>query len=305
MHCGRGDGAVALTNVSMTIRADTLFSALCNEASLFYGDSAVNELIGQARAGAVLFTDTFPFRDDSYYLPVPKMPLDDKVEFDVKNRKAIKALKWLPATEEYFSRFAKYIHTGEAFDSTGLSQSFGEFRTDVKAGTIDDKKQPYEVTAFNFFRGCGLYGVFGYENDGQKALISELIKSIGVSGIGGQVSRGFGSYETEIRDGIDDSAAFLLENIGRKDRYNLLITTALPKNDEMENALEGAWYEVVRRGGFSWSAGTGSVKKNNQFFLASGAMLKNTFEGDVFEVGENERHKIYRYSKPVFLGVEI
>ena len=34
-------------------------------------------------------------------------------------------------------------------------------------------------------------------------------------------------------------------------------------------------------------------------------LLKNKFDGDIFAVGENGSHNIYRYSKPLFLGVDI
>ena len=71
LHCGRGDGAVALTNTAMTLRADTLFSALCNEAALQIGENAVDELAAQCTEGKLLFSDTFPFHQEVLYLPVP------------------------------------------------------------------------------------------------------------------------------------------------------------------------------------------------------------------------------------------
>ena len=68
LHCGRGDGAVDLTNNAMTLKADTLFSALCSEADI---SNCADELISAFKNGDILLSDTFPFYDEQLYLPVP------------------------------------------------------------------------------------------------------------------------------------------------------------------------------------------------------------------------------------------
>lgn len=84
LHCGRGDGAVSLTNTAMTLRADTIFSALCNELACMSDKKEIKEFISLCQDKKLLFSDTFPFHQEDFYLPVPVFPLADGVEFDVK-----------------------------------------------------------------------------------------------------------------------------------------------------------------------------------------------------------------------------
>ncbi|MBQ3692606.1 MAG: type III-A CRISPR-associated RAMP protein Csm4, partial [Clostridia bacterium] len=42
-----------------------------------------------------------------------------------------------------------------------------------------------------------------------------------------------------------------------------------------------------------------------QYFLGSGSVVRRKFEGDVYEVGENGTHTVYRYSKPIFMEVKL
>ncbi len=307
LHCGRGDGAVALTNTAMTLRADTLFSALCNEAALQIGENAVDELAAQCAEGKLLFSDTFPFHQEVLYLPVPLLPLDENAEFDIKNRKAIKAVHWLPACDEYFHRFADYIKSGTMFDCESLTKSFAVFRTDVKACISREQQDtvPFEVGCCEFKAACGLYGIIGYESQEDADTVLKLLKSIGVSGIGGQVSRGFGKFTLQTLDAENPYASFVKESIGQQKNSYMLLTSSLPKPEEMASALEDAYYNLIRRGGLSWSPYADTLKKQTQYYLVSGSMLKHTFDGDVFIVGKNERHDIYRYARPIFLGVDL
>lgn len=307
LHCGRGDGAVSLTNTAMTLRADTIFSALCNEAAMCVGEKAVKELIALTKNEKLCFSDTFPFYGEELYLPVPLCPLDENAKFDVKNRKAIKSVKWLPASDEYFRNFSDYIHSGKMFECTNMQKSFALFRTDVKVclNRNTQNSVPFEVGCCEFNENCGLYGVIGYESEEDAENILKLLKSVGVSGIGGQVSRGFGKFGLQEISAENKSALFIKQSIGtEKDSY-MLLTSSLPKEEELENALDGAYYNIVRRGGFSWSPYVDTFKKQTQYYLVSGSVLKHTFEGDVFCVGENGKHDIYRYSKPIFMGVEL
>ena len=302
LHCGRGDGAVSLTNTSMTLHADTVFSALCNEAALMSSESTVSELITLCKNGKLLFSDTFPFCKDELYLPVPLCPLKDGVTFDVKNRKKIKAVKWLPACEEYFTAFSSYINNGNMFDCTDIITGFTKSRTDVKACIARDgtDTKPFEVSCAVFEENCGLYGIIGYENKEDIKSILKLLESVGISGIGGQTSRGFGKFTLQTAEN-----KFITENINSEKNYYMLMTSSIPKEDEMEKALDDAYYNLIRRGGFSLSPYQNTFKKQTQYYLVSGSVLKNKFDGDVFKVGENGSHDIYRYSKPLFLGVDL
>lgn len=307
LHCGRGNGSVNLTNISMTLKADTIFSALCNEAAIQMGEKSADELVALCRDGKLCFSDTFPFCKDVLYLPVPLIPLDKNAEFDVKNRKAIKAIQWLPASEDHFHSFSDYIKSGTMFDCKDITTSFAVFRTDVKACVSrgDQDTMPFEVGCCEFLDECGLYGIIGYESDEESEFVLRLLESIGICGIGGQISRGYGKFSLQSITNENEFSTFIKDNIRTTKDHYMLLTSSLPGADEMEYALDGAYYDILRRGGLSWSPYTNTTKKQTQYYLVSGSVFEHKFDGDVYIVGNNERHDIYRYSKPVFMGVEL
>lgn len=305
LHCGRGDGAVALTNNSMTLRADTVFSALCNEAAVSSGTEAAEELIMLCKNNRLAFSDTFPYCGGTLYLPLPLCPLDKDAKFDVSRRKEIKSVKWLPAEEKYFEYFYNYIKSGTMFDTSDITKSFADFRTDVKVCVRGEERVPFDVSMCEFKKDCGLYGIIGYESRTELEDVMMLFKGLGLCGIGGQTSRGMGKFDFSVLDENNKYASFIKNNICTNGSSLMLLTTSLPTESEMTSALEGAYYNLLRRGGFSYSPFGETVKKNTQYYLVSGSVLKNSFKGDVCTVGENGAHTLYRYSKPLFLEVKL
>ena len=47
-----------------------------------------------------------------------------------------------------------------------------------------------------------------------------------------------------------------------------------------------------------------AAKKQTQFFLAAGSLFSQKYHGELFNVYNGGAHKVYRYSKPLFLGVK-
>ena len=132
-----------------------------------------------------------------------------------------------------------------------------------------------------------------------------------MSGIGGKTSAGYGSFEIEdvifLDEPFDDQTEWLHDALARESNSYLLLTTALPETEDLEAVLEGAYYQLTRRGGFIQSetyAGE-PQKKDTQYFLAAGSVLKRKFSGGLFNVGESGKHPVYRYSAPVLLGVSL
>ena len=308
LHTGHGDGAVSLTNAAMTLRADTVFSAVCNEAGRLFGSDTVNRVIGLCSEGRLLFSDTFPYCGDVLYIPKPIFRLDDGVEFDVENRKSIKSVEWLPASEKSLDLFYKYIHSGKMFDTEGFCKSFARSVIHTKASLRNDTENamPYRVAMYEFFDECGLYGIFGYEDESDGDLIKRIFSAMSYSGIGGFVSSGCGRFSFVTVSEKNACAKFIMDRLAAASDKYMLLTSSLPREDELESALGGSYYSVIRRGGFSFSAqAAASVKKKTQYFLASGSVLCSRFAGDVYKVGENGKHSVYRYSKPMFMEVKL
>ncbi len=73
VHFGPSDAALPLAASEEHVRADTLFSALCQTALCLYGPEGVEELCGQVQEGKLLLSDTMPWRGG---YPVPSKASD-------------------------------------------------------------------------------------------------------------------------------------------------------------------------------------------------------------------------------------
>ena len=87
-------------------------------------------------------------------------------------------------------------------------------------------------------------------------------------------------------------------------KHYLLLTTSLPTDGELEDVLDGAYYQLARRGGYVQSNTFSSTpqRKRTQYFLAAGATLARTFAGALYNVADAGAHPVYRYAKPMMLG---
>lgn len=308
LHSGDGDGSVALTNAAMTLHADTLFSAICNEAARTFSSDTAQKIIYLCSSESLLFSDTFPYSEDVLYIPKPIYPLEDGAVFDVKNRKAVKSVSWLPAKEESMLAYSEYIQSGSMPGADDFKKEFAHRKIYTKASVRNgtENAMPYRLGVYEFNDNCGLYGIIGYENDSDKELICKVFSAMSYSGIGGAVSGGCGRFAFELEDENNACAKYLLSKLGTSSENYMLLTTSLPKENELESTLDGGYYSIVRRGGFSFSPhASAMVKKKTQYFLGAGSVVRRKFEGDVYEVGENGTHTVYRYSKPIFMEVKL
>ena len=85
----------------------------------------------------------------------------------------------------------------------------------------------------------------------------------------------------------------------------MLLSSALPKEDELEKSLDGASYLLQKRSGFVYSDiyAEEQRKKQELFVFQVGSCFTNCFDGDIYDVGNNGVHSVYRYAKPIFMGV--
>ena len=85
----------------------------------------------------------------------------------------------------------------------------------------------------------------------------------------------------------------------------ILLTTSLPKDSEIEDVLEGSNYLLEKRSGYISSNNYAEklVKKQDIYFLKAGSLMKKRFAGDIYNVGGQGTHPVWRYAKPIMLGV--
>lgn len=308
VHFGGSDSALSLYSSEDHFRADTLFSALCHTAMQIEGSNGLEKLLFLAKSGELLLSDSMPWSGDCFYLPKPFFTTQTTQELPAEKRKAIKKLAWIPA--DRFGEYCDALRTGVFFESETVS--FGKSSEITKAMVPEQRDaRPYPVGLYQFREDCGLYFLAMCRKPDDAKWLSTLVEALGITGIGGKVSAGYGKFAVVNRIALSDSAhpglAGLYQALTGTAQRSVLLTTSLPRDEELDRSLEGAGYQLVRRSGFvsSDTFAESPRKKQSQHFLAAGSVVQNRFFGDVYEIGTYGNHPVYRYSKPLFLGVNL
>ena len=312
VHFGAPDSALSLYGSEDHFLADTLFSALCREALTLWGGPGVNDLIETAKSEKLFLSDAMPWKKDSFFIPRPfvngKQP---KEELTSRQRKAMKRLKWIPV--ESFNDFAASVNTGERFRTESIDASFGTEAemTRVHVEGLDDPL-PYQLGIYRFYEDCGLYFIAGYTDPATGDKLRVLTEALGKSGVGGKVSSGLGKFEvTDIRllnDADEFQTNWLFTALSSADsKQYLLLSAALPEDDDLDAVIRGASFKLVRRGGFVGSASFAETprKKKTEYYLAAGSVVTRRFLGSVRNVAEGGSHPVVRFNRPLFLGVDL
>ena len=310
VHFGPSQSAQSLSTSEDHIAADTLFSALCHTALQLDGPEGLERLCTWVREDSFLLSDTMPWQGEEYYLPKPFVLSDRTREIPASQAKAMKKLPWIPVSG--FAEFSESIRGGEPFDPEKYSTSFG-FRVSAARAQIwdGDDAEPYRIGMYQFAENSGLYFLAGTRTQEQKEVLRSLVDALGWSGIGGKISTGCGRFHvdcwTDLNTDDDAQSQWLYNALGNQGDQGLLLTSSLPREEELEKALDGASYQVLRRGGFvgSNTYSETPMKKQTQYFLQAGSTIVNRYTGDLYPVGSFGSHPVYRYGKPLFLGVKL
>ena len=336
VHFGAPDSALSLETAEDHFCADTLFSALCHTALSMYGSDGVSVLCEDVRTGKFLLSDAMPWKKDAsgmdiLFIPRPMFHSDTRRDIDPQKRKAIKKLTWLPVSVlDAFSAFSR--GTGD-FDWSDIPKEFGDFTVRERAAISREDggdSNPYAVGAFQFYPDCGLYFIALLDNPETETRFASLLAGLGATGIGGKTASGYGKFSLaelinlsnpvntdsspvntdslpENPGNSHDAQAVWLEQalFRTESPVQILLTTSLPRADEMETALDNAYFQMIRRAGFArpGSMGNQDRKKRAQYFLVSGSVLHHRFSGDLYPVGAEMDSPVFRYGRPIFLGL--
>ena len=313
VHFGASDSSLSLSSAADSFCADTLFSALCHSANALWGSAGVDALCDEVRSGRLKLSDGMPWREcwsgDVYYIPRPCAVSDVKRDVPAALRKTIKQMRWLAVDD--IKAFTASLHGEGLFRPEAVS--FGVTGQRGCAAVPDGQDaRPYQVGTYHFFPDCGLYFLAECASEAQHDRLCRLLEALGPGGMGGKTSAGYGSFCLDdtiyLNEPFDFQTQWFFDGLtGRHSGQYLLLTSSLPKDDELDDALDGALYQLIRRGGFvsSDAFADSPLKKDTQYFIAAGAVLKKTFTGDLYQVGHGGRHPVYRYSLPLMLGVTL
>lgn len=311
VHFGQSESALSLYTAADHFRADTLFSALCHTALSLWGEQGVQQLIDQVNADELVLSDSMPWRmaggKHVFYLPKPCVVAEQKRDVPSELRKKMKKLTWIPISG--MKEFEASLQGRTLYNPS--NEPFGTASERTSAAVADNAEAcPHQVGTYHFYPDCGLYIIAGIKDQKQAEQMKKLLTTLGLGGIGGKTSAGYGSFTLEqvldLSKDTDPQAKWLYRALKGKDaKHWLLLTTSLPADHELDRALDGAAYQLVRRGGFVQSStfSASPVKKETQFFLGAGAVLNNPFSGALYNVADGGTHGVFRYAKPMMLGV--
>lgn len=293
---GSDAGGSSLTGTNMAFRADVLFSALFR-VLLVQGRS--DEFLHATQCGRLTFSDAFPWRDGSFFLPRPVgifAKPDNTMNTDPSQRKLLKRIAFIPMNQlNGFLEGKANLSELEACNRFG--NAFEETRVNQRDGILP---MPYRVAGFRFEDGCGLYVVVEGD-DAALSLFEHGMTALSGEGIGGKVSSGWGKFGFELEPTSEEwNRAMENSQASRQ----MLLSSALPSDDEIPDVLEDAYYTVVRRGGFAFSEQINPLKKQTVYLLGAGSTFRHRFRGVVLDVGVDMPHPVWRYARAMFMGVD-
>ena len=289
-------GQTSLTDSNASFSSDTLFSALYLEA-LKKSPEDAEWLYAMANEGNLLLSDAFPYSGDEWYVPKPLVRIEGiSGQGDSVVKKAFKKLDYIPA-----DKMSQYLEGKlDAPVEAEKLKRVGKHILKTSAAVYEQKDTvPYQVAVQYFNPNCGLHLIIAALDEKMSAHMLDLLDALSFSGIGGKRKSGLGRFEI-IRE--KELPARWFESDGN---ILMLISTSLPKNDELEAAMTDARYRVVRRSGFVQSStyADEQLKKKELFMFLPGSCFESRFSGDIYDVSIQGRHPVYRYGKPMFISL--
>lgn len=320
VHFGAAEQGGGLEQTGWEYPADTLFSALCCELALQQEFERLAHLVDKVERGAIRLSDLFPYaeigQDTAFFLPKPVLlpkhgrPLAAMADLaSVRKaaaaRKAQKKARYLRARE--LCSYAEAMKNGQVYVPDELPE-FGSEMLAERVSCRGEEPLPYYVGSFSFAAGAGLYGIVWLENEEDAEWLQRLLELLGISGIGGKRSSGYGKFHL-----LDDFLELYPEGTYEDDMvlYRLLqasdapwqmaLSVLLPKQEDISFVKAGQ-YQLKKRSGFI--AGE-NRKKNSLYLVTAGSCMPVRLDGSLVSVSGAAGHPVWRYGKGMYVGLMI
>ena len=290
VHFGNG----MLNDSACTFLADQIFSALFIEA-LKLGQH--KEFYDMVKGGKVLFSDTFPYIGKQYMVPMPMVYIEPVERGKSDQKKKMKKLKYLLIED-----MESYLNGTLELTSDIYKNGFGKFVQQTMASVSgEEETKPYRVGTFYFKKNCGLYVIVAYQTSEECIMVEELFEALSYTGIGGKKSIGLGKFTFRKAKIPEELLRRLNDNSGRQ----MLLSVALPRDEELDEVLEKASYQLDKRSGFVASDTYAEEwrRKRDLYVLMAGSCFEQRFEGDIYDVSDGGNHPVYRYAKALLMEV--
>lgn len=305
VHFGADKTGIGLEKIAQNCHCDTLYSALCHEILKLEGEKKLEEFVMATKNGEYLFSDLLPYIENDLLIPKPVLYKERSEEKSTEKSGLKKKMKKL--------QFISITKVKEFFDGTVETENFASDMTIDKNSVARDGNPEnnglYSISITKFEDGCGLYFVSQIPED-KKEWFDKIMKSLSLSGLGGKRTSGYGRFEIiddyDITGGIEDSEKTLAQMMNSKSEYYLSLSAFIPQNDEIEKLNQG-FYTLIKRNGFvaSTTYSDKLLKKTPMTMINAGSCFKTKFKGDVADVSNEGNHPVYRYGKPIMIGIDL
>lgn len=289
-------GDHSLEKSEITFQADTLFSALCIEALKI---DKLDELLESVKEDHLVFSDAFPYMGQEFFIPKPMKKIEQVVQSeDVTTRKKFKKLEYIQV-----SLLDQYLKGQYPINKGSDIKKLGVHALKTSASIRGNEEAvPYRVGIYRFKEENGLYIVVGYDSQEILDLFDELFEMLSLSGIGGKKNSGLGHFDLEIAELPKE----LNKRLNTKGEV-MTLSVSLPTEDELDYVLDDSRYLLVKRSGFvdSYTYSKEQRRKKDIYLFKAGSCFNKTYQGDVYDVSSGGNHSVYKYAKPLFMGVEV
>lgn len=295
VHFGQG----RLDNGGIECYADTIFSAICIEALKIGGKEYLEKVVDTFKTQKALLSDAFPYSNNTYYLPKPFMKIEKSdTDSDKNDKKQFKKMNYIP-----LEQMQEYING--SIDARKVNESIKEVYTEelrTRVSVNDTDQAPYNLQVNRFTDNNGLYIILGYDSDEIKDMLENILVALSYTGIGGKISTGLGKFEL-----INKKVPTILEDMLTQDADTYMtLSISLPKDEELDDIVENGMYTVIKRSGFvnSSTYADNFTRKKDIYMMKSGSCFAKKYNGDIYDVSTGGNHAVYRYGKPIMIGVK-
>lgn len=322
LHFGCGEVGGKLESGSLTYRADTLFGALCCELASYGDQQGLERIHSLAQEGKLLLSDLFPYvmedggeGDLELYLPKPiyeekEQGQTTELSFGEMKRQSTRQKQMKKLEYVRVSQLRDFLQDQSAKQSLQWQRPLcSENQVVTRVNCQGEVPRPYYVQEEVLPEHCGLYGILAYETEEDKDWLLQLLEQLGLSGIGGKRSSGFGKFHFE-EDGIDlEDPIFTDDEI----LYGLLtdqqvtcymsLSALLPRQEEIATVKKGT-FKLVKRSGFVTPDGDPVQKKQDIYMVEAGSCFPTKLSGSIADVSWRSSHPVWRYGKGLFVGLK-
>ena len=307
VHFGAAELGGKLEAINFCYSSDTLFSALCCELA---GSEFFSKFVDAVTQGKILLSDLLPYTEENFYLPKPILrekkiehaPLDE-VRKQFTQRKKQKKMEYLRA-----ANLKKYLASLKGGESFVESANFGTEGLTQKVSCRAEEPLPYYVSEFSFNENSGLYLIAMFDDKNFSDTFAEILKLLGLSGIGGKRSSGLGKFNLAEKINLnvpcanEDLNAVQKMLTAENSTWQMTISSILPAAEDIP-ILKNSYYRLKKRGGFV-TGGNFDKKKNSVYLIGAGSCLPKKIEGRAVILDKIDGVEIFRFGKGIFLGLD-